>query len=330
MEKMSSKRKIFLSLFLIFLIFLDSKKERVKSEKEIYFQTPFTLSQTWQNSPEFVFVNNNYLLSYLPPAFVSGKVFGTLVEENKERKEIQEYLVKEGDTLSSIAQKFGISLETLLWANNLNKNSNPKPGTKLIILPVDGVLHQVKSGDTLSEIAKKYQAKIEDIIAFNELEGENDIYIGDFLIIPGGKMPPPPKPVKNKSYSPPSLLTPSTPLANGYFICPVAGGCRITQGLHFYNAVDFSNGRCGEPILAVAGGRVLKAKYGWNGGAGNVVTILHPNGVVTMYAHLQSILVSAGDEVSQGQIIGTMGATGRATGCHLHFGVFGAKNSFVK
>jgi murein DD-endopeptidase MepM/ murein hydrolase activator NlpD len=331
MEKMSSKRKILVFLFLIFLIFLNSEKEKVRSEKETYPQTPFTLSQTWQALPEFVFVNNDSLFSYLPPAFVSGKTFGTRAEETEQRKEILEYVVEEGDTLASIAQKFGISLETLLWANNLNKNSNPKPGTKLIILPVDGVLHQVKSGETLSEIAKKYQAKVEDIVAFNELEGENDIYIGDILVIPGGKMPPPPKPVKKKFYSPPVLEIPSTSLANGYFICPVAGGCRITQGLHFYNAVDFSNGKCGEPVLAAAGGTVLKVKSGgWNGGAGTYVKILHPNGVVTMYAHLQAIFVSPGQQVSQGQIIGLMGATGKATGCHLHFDVFGAKNPFVK
>jgi murein DD-endopeptidase MepM/ murein hydrolase activator NlpD len=238
-----------------------------------------------------------------------------MVEE--QRKEIQEYIVEEGDTLFSISQKFGISLETILWANNLDKNSVIKPGQKLIILPVDGILHEVKAGDTLSEIAKKYQAKIEDIISFNELENENDIYIGDILIIPGGKMPLP-KPAPQ----------PLAPLAQGYFICPVAGGCRITQGLHWYNAVDFSNGKCGEPILAAAGGSVLKA--GWQRKAGNYVKILHPNGVVTMYGHLQTIFVSPGEQVFQGQIIGTMGATGRATGCHLHFDVFGAKNPFAK
>jgi len=90
----------------------------------------------------------------LPPAFFRGKVLGNIVETGQKR-EIQEYVVEEGDTLFSISQKFGISLETILWANNLNKNSTLKPGQKLIILPVNGVLHEVKSGDTLSEIAKK-------------------------------------------------------------------------------------------------------------------------------------------------------------------------------
>jgi len=320
MKKMQ-RRKILISIFLIFVLIsvFSSRKKEVKTEKEIYPQNPFAFSRTWQNLPEFIFVNDNSLKFSLPPAFISGKVFGTMVDLPEQKKEIQEYVVKEGDTFFSISQKFGISLETILWANNLNKNSVIKPGQKLIILPVDGVLHEVKSGDTISEIAKKYQAKIEDIISFNELESPDDIYIGDILIIPGGKMP-----------SPKPTPKPITPLASGYFICPVAGGCRITQGLHWYNAVDFSNGKCGEPILAAAGGTVLKAKYGWNSGAGNYIKILHPNGVVTMYGHLQAIFVSPGEEVSQGQIIGTMGATGRATGCHLHFDVFGAKNPFAK
>jgi murein DD-endopeptidase MepM/ murein hydrolase activator NlpD len=317
MKKMSRQKKILIlaSLILISFFIFNSKREEVKTGKEFYFQNPFAFSKTWQNLPEFIFVENNFLKFSLPPAFVSGKVLGTMIEE--QRKEIQEYIVEEGDTLFSISKKFGISLETILWANNLNKNSVIKPGQKLIILPVDGVLHEVRAGDTLSEIAKKYQAKIEDIISFNELENENDIYIGDILIIPGGKMP-----------SPKPAPQPFTPLAQGYFICPVFGGCRITQSLHWYNAIDFSNGKCGEPILAAAGGTVLKA--GWQKKAGNYVKILHPNGVVTMYGHLQTIFVSPGEQVFQGQIIGTMGATGRATGCHLHFDVFGAKNPFVK
>ncbi len=315
-----SKKKTFLILIAFFLflpLIFSLRKKEVKTEKEVYVAPPFASSKTWQNLPDFIFIGNNFLKFSLPPAFVNGKTLAAIVEDSEQRKEIQEYIVEDGDTLSSISQKFKISIETIAWANNLSKRSTLKPGQKLIILPVDGILHEVKAGDTISEIAKKYQAKIEDIISFNELESPDDIYIGDILIIPGGKMP-----------SPKPTPQPLTPLAQGYFICPVAGGCRITQGLHWYNAVDFSNGKCGEAILAAAGGTVLKA--GWNRTAGNYIKILHPNGIVTMYGHLQAIFVSPGEKVSQGQIIGTMGATGRATGCHLHFDVFGAKNPFAK
>ena len=236
-------------------------------------------------------------------------------------------MVEPGDTLSGIAKKFNISLNTILWANDLNQNSTIKPGQKLIILPVSGVLHYVKRGDTLSEIAQTYKAEIEEIVAFNELSGEDDIFVGDILIIPNGKMP--------QHTTQTSLVSHWVPIASSYFICPIAPPCTITQGLHWYNAVDLSHGKCGEPIFAAAGGTVQRVRYGWNRGAGNYLTILHPNGVVTMYGHLQTILVKPGQKVNQGQIIALMGGkpgtpgAGRSTGCHLHFGVYGGRNPFA-
>jgi len=286
-------------------------------------------------SPDFVLVEKNSLTSIAPPTTITSKVLGALVggyETEDIKKIIVEYEVEEGDSLWQIAAKSDITLETLLWANNLNKNSIIKPGQKLIIPPVSGVIYHVKAGDTVSEIAQKYKAKAEEIISFNNLSGEADIFAGDILVLPNGVMPAP-----VATYAPQLV-----PLASSYFICPVAGGCRITQGLHWYNAVDFSNGNCGEPILAAAGGTVLKVKLTTSAsrwafdGAGNHLTILHPNGVVTMYGHLTTSFVSPGDEVSQGQIIALMGGqpgtpgAGLSTGCHLHFGVTGARNPFSK
>ena len=182
---------------------------------------------------------------------------------------------------------------------------------------------QYKTSKRAVEIAEKYKAKAEDIISFNDLLNENDIFIGDILIVPDGKMPTP-----KIEYAPQSQ---EVPIANGYFICPISSPCQITQGLHWYNAVDLSHGKCGEPVFAAAGGKVIKVKYGWSGGAGNNVSISHLNGaVVTVYYHLQNILVFPGQEVLIGEQIGTIGNTGRSTGCHLHFGVVGAKNPFPK
>jgi murein DD-endopeptidase MepM/ murein hydrolase activator NlpD len=254
---------------------------------------------------------------------VTPQILGVLTgEETPEvRKEIIEYTVQQGDSLSKIAEKFTISLNTLVWANNLSSNSKVKEGQALIILPVSGTLHYVKSGDTVSEVATKYKSTTEKIITFNELTGEKDIFAGDILVVPDGIMPP-------------SLpKTAEIPLANSYFILPTNG--RISQGLHWYNAIDFANA-CGSPIYAVAAGTVLKVKFGYNQGAGNTLTISHPNGVVTQYGHIQSSLVNAGDQVYQGQVIayiggqpGTSGA-GLSTGCHVHFGVSGARNPFAK
>lgn len=268
-------------------------------------------------SPGMSFLQKNSLIGVSSPITITSQTLGTvLAEEDETRKEIIEYTVKSGETLSGIAENFNVSLETILWANDLSPNSLIKSGQKLIILPVSGVIYHIQKGDTLSGIAKTYEGNVQEIITFNELPGEGDIYVGDILIIPGGQMP--------KKLSQVSL----TPLAESYFIFPCQG--RITQGLHLFNAVDIGN-KCGEPVVAAASGAVQAA--GWARNAGNRITILHPNGVATYYGHLSAILVKPGQAVSTGDIIGYVGNTGYtlgATGCHLHFGVSGAVNFLSK
>jgi murein DD-endopeptidase MepM/ murein hydrolase activator NlpD len=279
-------------------------------------------------------VQHNSLVSVSPPITVTPQVLGALTEASDyewTQKEIVEYMVQSGDTLSSIAQRFDNSLNTLLWANDLTSSSLLKLGQRLVILPTSGLVHHVKNGDTLSGIASTYKSTTEKIVVFNNLTTEGDIYIGDILIVPDGVMPPP------TTYT--STLV---PMAASYFICPISAPCRVTQGLHWYNAIDFSHGKCGEPIYAVAAGQVTKVKITsstskWAfGGAGNTVAIQHPNGVVSSYGHIQTSFVSAGDYVSQGQIIALMGGlpgtagAGNSTGCHVHFAVSGASNPFNK
>jgi len=286
-------------------------------------------------SPDLILIQKNSLKASLPPTTFPTQVLGALVgtEDTPDtRRGIVEYVVESGDNLWSIANNFDISLESLLWANDLNENSIIRAGQKLIIPPVSGVIYHVKTGDTISGIAKTYKGKVEEMIAFNDLSPEGEIFVGDILVIPGGEMPPP------VTYSAPQYV----PLASSYFICPIATPCSITQGLHWYNAIDFSHGNCGEPVYAVAGGQVLRVRITsstskWAfGGAGNHLTILHPNGVVTLYGHIAKSLVVPGQQVSQGEIIalvggqpGTPGA-GMSTGCHLHFGVRGAINPFAR
>ena len=120
-----------------------------------------------------------------------------------------------------------------------------------------------------------------------------------------------------------------TPLADSFFIYPAEG--QITQGLHYYNAIDLAN-KCGTPIYATAAGTIQRAASngGWNFGMGNYITILHSNGVVTYYGHLMALLVKPGDSVNVGDRIGLMGRTGQATGCHVHFQVMGAKNPLAR
>ncbi len=291
----------------------------------------------WPDSPEFLLVEGCSLQAASPLATFSPQVLGALIggaEPEDAKRVITEYIIEPGDSLTSIAEKFDISLNTIFWANNLSKNSQVKSEQRLIILPVSGVVHHVKAGETISEIAEMYKGKTQEMVAFNGLSGEGDIYVGDIIVIPDGVPTLPVAPYKDV----PNLI----PLANSYFICPLSSPCQVTQGLHWYSAVDFSHGKCGEPIYAAAAGKVLKVKLTDSTsrtafyGTGNHLTILHSNGVVTMYGHITASLVSPGQEVSQGQIIalvggqpGTPGA-GLSTGCHLHFGVTGAVNLFAK
>jgi len=280
--------------------------------------------------PPFLLVEKNSLQAAIPPFLVSPRVLGALIAGYEPvegvRREIKEYIIQSGDTLSSLAERFGISLNTILWANDLTERSIISLGDKLIIPPVSGVIHRVKAGDTLSEIARTYRVRVEEIVAFNELSNEDDIFIGDILVIPGGVKPLPLARVRPT----PSNLVPSTGIL---FIVPVSSPYVITQGLHWYNAVDFSypGYACGKPVFAAAGGTVQKIGYGRY--YGNYLRILHPNGVVTLYAHFSGITVRSGEKVNVGQIIGYIGNTGRTkgpTGCHLHFEVRGARNPFVR
>lgn len=103
-------------------------------------------------------------------------------------KQIKIYQTVAGDTLGSIADANGISIQTLMWANKL-ESENIRPGWYLVILPTDGVLHKASSNDTLPDIAKKYGGNLETIIAFNGLENAEDIDEGQLVIVPDGKMP---------------------------------------------------------------------------------------------------------------------------------------------
>ncbi len=284
------------------------------------------------------------LLPSVGPLTVSGEE----EEDFSSYEEISIYVVRPGDNINDIAKMFNVSVNTILWANDMKKGDKLKTGDTLIILPVDGVKHIVKKGDTIKNIAKTYGVDTRDIYEFNGLDEKSILSIGDEIIIPGAEIKEQPKTTisakKPNSNTKPSGLTNlnrniqggvipnnfrsadnSTPVP-GYFIKPVNGPrCRLTQGKHNRYAIDIG---CptGTPIYASAPGRVIFAKVGWNGAFGNLVIIAHPNGTQTFYAHQSKLAVSIGDQVSQGDIIGYVGNTGRSTGPHIHFEVRGAKN----
>lgn len=231
------------------------------------------------------------------------------------RTEVEEYIVQSGETVSTIAKKFNISVNTILWANNLSANSLIKPGNKLIILPVSGVLHQVKKGDTLSALVKKYGVEVNKILASNQIISEEQISIGQNLIIPGGEIKKSTPASTNSLAS--NLRSKSNESKAGGYIWPTSARY-ITQYFGWrHNGLDIA-GPLGTPIYAAKPGKVITA--GWNsGGYGNYIILQHTDGTKTLYGHMTKLYVKAGNQVEQGETIGAMGSTGRSTGPHLHF-----------
>jgi murein DD-endopeptidase MepM/ murein hydrolase activator NlpD len=216
-------------------------------------------------------------------------------------------------------------VNTIIWANNLSGIKDVHPGDTLIILPISGVKRTVVKGDTLKSIASKYGADANEIAQFNGLDPALALVVGSTIIIPGGEISAPSSPTKSVISTSASYST----IAAGYYSSPIPGGI-ITQGLHDGKAVDIGAAR-GTPIHAAADGTVIIARNngGWNGGYGNYVVITHSNGTQTLYAHMKNAIVTPGQSVDNGQIIGYVGMTGNTTGPHVHFEVRGAANPFA-
>ena len=240
------------------------------------------------------------------------------LESEKPWNQVSEYTVKEGDNLSMIAQKFGVSIESVKWANPSIDWKKVKPGVSVSMPPVTGVVYKVKPGDTVYSIAKKFQTDAQGIVDFPMNTFSDDetfaLVAGQTLIVPDGIMP-------DESVTTPSIARILTPdagsvTASGSFVWPAFG--RITQSFRWYHkGVDIAN-HDGGAILAADSGTVVVS--GWtNVGYGYHVIIDHGNGYQTLYAHLSSISVATGQRIGRGSVLGQMGSTGRSTGTHLHF-----------
>jgi len=240
-----------------------------------------------------------------------------------QRTKIEYYVVRPGDSLNGIAQRFGVSAGTILWENNLTARDVIRPGDRLTILPVSGVSHTVKKGDTLSKIASRYDSEMEKILAWNSPGVTAELRIGDKIIVPDGAPPAPPAPPRLASVR--SIVTPPAARGNtggsGKMAWPTAWRV-ITQYFRWrHSGVDI-DGDYNTPIYAADAGVVTHSGWGrTKGGYGIYIDIDHGNGLLTRYGHASKIFVKAGDEVARGQSIGMVGTTGRSTGTHVHFEV---------
>lgn len=244
----------------------------------------------------------------------------TTLISDKVRDKAIEYKVLPGDTVGTIADKFGVSTDTILWQNNLDAKSSIKPGQILEILPVTGVSHKVSKGDTVYSIAKKYDSSPQAIVDFPYNTFVNDetfeLAIGQIIIVPDGV-----KPSEKQTAPRIRRITPDagTVVASGAFVWPAGG--TISQNFAWYHkGMDIAN-RAAPNIVAADAGKIVVAGWPDNYGYGNRVVIDHGNGYKTLYGHLSSIYVVSGQTVTRGAAIGKMGSTGRSTGTHLHFEV---------
>lgn len=247
----------------------------------------------------------------------------------KPRAEILEHVIEEGETLASIAKKFGVDTDSIKWLNKDINEKKIKVGAILKIPPVTGVVHTVKNGETIYSIAKKYNVSAQAIVdfPFNEFSNDEtfDIAIGQTLIVPDGEMPD--EPILSPRSNLANTMTPSAGKvsASGNWLWPAAG--TISQFFKsWHKGLDIAN-HSGGAILAADAGTVVVAGWPDNTGYGNRVMIDHGNGYKTLYAHLSKIAVVVGQTVKRGDTLGQMGSTGRSTGTHLHFEIRSSKGN---
>ncbi|MGB8214265.1 MAG: peptidoglycan DD-metalloendopeptidase family protein [Anaerolineales bacterium] len=261
---------------------------------------------------------------------------------SRPREDVVQYTVQPGDTVFVIANKFGLKPSTILFGNfNTLKNDVDllRPGQVLNILPVDGAYYQWQGSESLTGVANQYNADPQAILnsPANHLDPDTigdlnhpNIQSGTWLVIPGGTILFRwNAPVASRSGAPVNALVTGAgycgPVSGGLvgygtFIFPTTehwlSGTDYRPDLNHFG-VDFA-GSLGNAVYAVDAGVIVYA--GWNDwGYGNLIIVDHGNGWQSYYAHLSQINVQCDQSVGQGDVIGLVGATGHATGPHLHF-----------
>lgn len=256
-----------------------------------------------------------------PESLSPDDVFQTQTSE-KPRDKIVSYTVQNGDTISTIAKKFGISEETIKWSNNL-RSDKITAGDTLDIMPVTGISHKVERGDTVYSIAKKYSANAQAIVdyPFNDFVNPQTFSLveGQILIVPEGVRPEEAPRFVRKTFI---VKGPSVITGEG-FTWPLHGS--LNQGFAWYHPGIDIGANVGVPVVSAHTGTVAEVyTAGWNWGYGVHVIVRGDNGYTTLYAHMSGVNVSPGDRVSAGaSLIGWVGLTGRTTGPHLHFEIRG-------
>lgn len=250
------------------------------------------------------------------------------------------YTVRSGDSLWSIANAHGTTVEALAAANDLDAGAILQPGRTLEVpgasaprpaaarpapvrrpRPTETLVHVVRSGETLWAVAQRYGVRLEDLMADNDLGDDGWIRPGQRIRVVGPAVPRHRQVAGQTRSAAPSADDMRALQASGGFVWPARGVITSRFGWRYrrhHNGIDIASPR-GTPIYAARDGVVEFA--GWRGGYGRVVYIDHGAGIVTVYGHASALLVRTGEHVKRGQLIARVGCTGVCTGSHLHFEV---------
>lgn len=257
---------------------------------------------------------------------------------DRPRSEVIGYTVGEGDTIFGIAERFGLSPETIAWSNDRSIIGNLRPGREIFVPPVDGVYHRVIGSSTIADIAARYRVSDPYLVIdseYNNLFGASPDTVlpsGTYLFIPGGQAeqiawtPVVEREGGDASSSGGNFVSfaPGDPgscgrVANtgGTFWSRPIDVYSVSRGYaSWHTGIDLA-ANPGTPVKAANGGVVIFA--GWNNwGYGNTIVLSH-GPFTTVYGHLSSINVGCGQLVSSGQVIGGVGSSGNSSGPHLHF-----------
>lgn len=229
------------------------------------------------------------------------------------KKVDMEYQVRAGDSLWSIAERTGITVDMLAKANNLNQDNFLVVGTTLTLPGTDIEQHRVAEGETLSHIAGQYGITLSELLAANRITNPDLIKVGQNLQIPGES----PQPIVSAA----TTTGQAGKIQIGGWGWPVAGEITSQFGIRGdrpHEGIDIG-AASGAAIKAPEKGRVVWAAP--RGTYGLTVIIDHGNGIRSLYAHCSKLLVQEGQQVAKNQALALVGTTGRSSGPHLHMEV---------
>lgn len=241
---------------------------------------------------------------------VIGQIAG-VDPERFSRLEVTEYTVQPGETLGGLALRFGLEMDTIISFNQIEDVRRLQAGRTYQFPNRDGLLYTVKAGDSVASIAAANGSTINEILDTNDLRSQ-EIRAGEVLFVPGARL----------------NQTELRLILGELFAWPTQGTFTSGFGMRadpftglprFHNGIDLAN-RIGTPIRAAAAGTVVHIES-QIGNYGRFVIVRHPDGFQTLYAHMSAFNVRVGQTISRGQVLGSMGNTGRSTGPHLHFSV---------